>query len=564
LDKLKYPLREKTKAMQTLNAKRWLPPLAVKLLAGLVICLALSASALAATGGDGKARKRANEALRSGDYETAEKQFREALAKDAHDNEARLGLSFALLKQRKLQDAYDHAARVILAEPLSSRAHALLGTAILATGDFRNSIEEFRTALSIQDNEALAIAGLAMVDFYENRLDLAIRGLRRAVSLDSAEPDYIFNLGQAAARSERYREAADCYERFLSIAPKTDADRRDRIRGLIDFLRYLGRQGSLYVLAGDNKTTMPFESIDNRPVLKVRVNNNKDVLRFVLDTGSGMSVISKETAKKLGLREVARGGLARAVGGGGRFEIVYGFLNSLDIGGVRVESVPVYIRHFFDDKAPIDGYLGLSVISKFIASVDYGDRIFMLRRPSESFSKDLWGIRISRNEVQPMAPGVVEIPLRTTSSGFLSGEVHLEGVQRPLNFIIDTGASVSVVSEKLAGEEELNNYLEPTRLRIYGAAGIADDVKSLLLPKVMLGTFTRERISAAVLDLEPVNETAGFTQNGILGGNYLRHFRVSFDFQRGLIRLEPLSKKAKGSDGVRPEEHLEMNEHLDQ
>jgi len=538
--------------------------MAVKLLAALVICLAMSASALAATGGDGKARQRAKEALRNGDYEAAEKQFREALAKDAHDNEARLGLSFALLKQRQLQDAYDHAARVILADPLSARAHALLGSAILASGDFRNSVEEFRTALSIKDNEALAVSGLAMVDFYENRLDLAIKGLRRAVSLDSAEPDYIFNLGQAAARSERYKEAADCYEKFLSIAPKTDADRRDRIRGLIDFLRYLGRQGSLYVLAGDNKMTMPFESVDGRPILKVRVNNNREPLRFVLDTGSGMSVVSEETAKKLGLRAVARGGMARAVGGGGRFEIVYGFLNSLDVGGVRVESVPVYIRHFFDYKTPVDGYLGLSVISKFIASVDYGDNIFMLRRPSESFSKDLWGIRISRNEVQPMAPGVLEIPLRTTSSGFLSGEVHLEGVQRPLNFIIDTGASVSVVSERLAREEELNNYLEPTRLRIYGAAGIADDVKSLLLPKVMLGTFTRERISAAVLDLEPVNETAGFTQNGILGGNYLRHFRVSFDFQRGLIRLEPLSKNAKGSEGVRPEDHQEMNEQLHQ
>ena len=231
---------------------------------------------------------------------------------------------------------------------------------------------------------------------------------------------------------------------------------------------------------------------------------------------------------------------------------------------MRVESVPVYIRHFFDDKTPIDGYLGLSVISKFIASVDYGDNIFMLRRPSEANSKDLWGVPISRNSVLPLAPGILEIPLRTTSSGFLSGEVHLEGVERPLNFIIDTGASVSVVSEKLALEEELNNYLQPTRLRIYGAAGIADDVKSLLLPKVMLGTFTRERISAAVLDLEPVNETAGFTQNGILGGNYLRHFRVSFDFQRGLIRLEPLNKNAKGSEGLRPEEHLEMNEQIDQ
>jgi tetratricopeptide (TPR) repeat protein len=564
LDTLRYPVREKTKVMQTLNAKRSLPPLVVKLLVGLIICLTISVAALAVSGGQGKIRQRGHEALRNGEYEVAEKQFREALAKDSHDNDARLGLSFALLKQRLLQDAYDHAARVIMADPLSSRGHALLGSVILASGDFHNSVEEFRTALTIDDQQALAIAGLAMVDFYENRLDLALKGLRRAVSLDSREPDYIFNLGQAAARNERYKEAADSYEKFLAIAPKTDADRRARIRGLIDFLRYLGKQGSLYVLEGDSKMTMPFESIDGRPILKVRVNNNREQLRFVLDTGSGMSVISEETAKKLGLHAVARGGMARAVGGGGKFEIVYGFLNSLDVGGVRVESVPVYIRHFFDNKTPIDGYLGLSVISKFIASVDYGENIFMLRRPSEANSKDLWGVPISRNGVQPLAPGVLEIPLRTTSSGFLSGEVHLEGVDRPLNFIIDTGASVSVVSERLAKEEELNNYLEPTRLRIYGAAGIADDVKSLLLPKVMLGTFTRERISAAVLDLEPVNETSGFTQNGILGGNYLRHFRVSFDFQRGLIRLEPLSKSAKGGDGVRPEEHLEMNEQLNQ
>jgi tetratricopeptide (TPR) repeat protein len=542
--------------MQTLNAKRWLPPMAIKLFAGILICLAMSISVLAA--GDGKSRQRANEALKQGDYESAEKQFRELLAKDSHDKEARLGLSFALMKQRMLQDAYDHAARVVLTDPLSSRAHALLGAVILASGDFQSSVEEFRTSLSLKDDEALAIAGLAMVDFYENRLDSSIKGLRRAVSLDSTEPDYLFSLGQATARNERYKEAADAYERFLIIAPKTDADRRDRIRGLIDFLRYLGKQNSLYTLSGENKTIIPFESVDGRPILKVKVNDNRETLRFVLDTGSGMSVISEETAKKLGIRAVARGGQARAVGGGGKFDIVYGFLDSLDVGDVTVNNVPVYIRHFFDEKTPVDGYLGLSVISKFIASVDYGENMFMLRRPSENFVKDLWGIRISRDSNQPLPTGVFEIPLRTTSSGFLSGEVRLEGIERPLNFIVDTGASVSVVSERLAKEEDLTSYLEPTRMRIYGAAGIADDVKSLMLPKVMLGTLTRERINAAILDLEPVNETAGFTQMGILGSNYLRHFRVSFDFQRGLIRLEPLNKNAKSGDTVRPEEHLDQ------
>lgn len=546
--------------MKPPNANVRLLRVMFEILAGLVICVVVAAPAFCRTASDNKTTQKAERALRDGDYEGAAKIFRELLAKDAHDKNARLGLSFALLKQRLLRDAYDHAARVIMLDPLSARAHALLGSAILASGDFHNSVEEFRTAISMKENEALAIAGLAMVDFYENRMELAIKGLRRAVALDSDEPDYIFNLGQASARSERYKEAADSYERFLMIAPKTDGDRRARIRGLIDFLRYLGRQSALYILADGSRASMNFESSDGRPILKVRVNNSKETLRFVLDTGSGMTVISEETAKKLGIGPVARGGLARAVGGGGKFEIVYGFISSLQMGDVRIEGVPVYIRHFYNDRVPVDGYLGLSVISKFIASLDYAENTFTLRRKSDVPASDVWMAPIAPGAPPTLAPGILEIPLRTTSSGFLSGEVKLEGIERPQNFIIDTGASISVVSEKLADAEELGNYLQPTRMRVFGAAGIAEDVKSVLLPKVMIGTFFREQISAAVLDMEPLNETAGFTQDGILGGNFLSHFRVSFDFQRGVIRLEALQKTTKTGEPGRPEEMNQPNQ----
>jgi predicted aspartyl protease/Flp pilus assembly protein TadD len=505
---------------------------------------------------DGKHQTKGEKALRRGDYPLAEKIFRELLSKDAHDNQARLGLSFALLKQRSLQDAYDHAARVILLDPLSARAHALLGSAILAAGEFRSSVEEFRTALTLNEEEALAIAGLAMVDFYENRLELALPGLRRAASLEPDEPDYIFNLGQAAARSERYKEAADAYERFLAIAPKTDADRRARIRGLIDFLRYLGRQGSLYSPSGSNRTTVSFESFDNRPILQLRINGQKDLLRFVLDTGSGMSVVSDVTAQKLGLRSVARGGLARAVGGGGRFEIVYGYLSSIEIGDVRVENIPVYIRKFFDDKVPVDGYLGLSVISRFLTSIDYGARRMTLIRQRQGDTFEAWTTvkgAESPKAFDPLLPtdSTVEIPLRSTSSGFLSGEVGLEGFDKSLNFIIDTAASITVVSEKLAQQEQITLLLQPSRMRVYGAAGVTEDVKLVLLPKVTLGITALEKISAAVLDMEPVNETAGFTQSGILGGNFLSHFRIYFDFARGAIRLEPLTRTAESVENIK-------------
>src|SRR5215475_5232108 len=503
-----------------------------------VAAICLSAASVS-FGDNEKSRNRAERALRAGDFERAEQIYREVLAKDDHDTEARLGLSRALLKQRRLQDSFDHAARVIAIDPLSARAHALLGSAILASGDFRLSIEEFRTALTLNENEAMAIGGLAMIDYYENRMYPCVVGLRRAASIDPNEPDYLFNLGQAAARSEKYKEAADAYERFLVIAPRTDADRRARIRGLIDFLRYLGQQGSLYNLESSPRTTVPFETPDFRPVLKVRVNGSQEYLRFVLDTGSGMSVLSEEKARKIGVKPVARGGMARAVGGGGRFEIVYGYLRSLDIGETRITNVPVYIRHFFDEKNPVDGYLGIAAISRMAASVDYGTNQLTLTRPDNDTTP-------ASNQSKPLisdvsqSPSGVDIPIRTTASGFLSGEVKIEGFNKPLNFIIDTGATVTVLSEKTASLEEVQQFIKQGTMRVFGAAGVAENVKIASIPRLAIGSYSRERIDAAVLDLDPVNETAGFLQSGILGGNFLRHYRVIFYFEKGLVRFESL------------------------
>jgi predicted aspartyl protease/Tfp pilus assembly protein PilF len=503
----------------------------------ILICLTAAFVTFGAVDNE-KTRNRAERALRSGDYERAEQIYRELLAKDDHDTEARLGLSRALLKQRRLQDSFDHAARVIAVDPLSARAHALLGSAILASGDFRLSVEEFRTALSLNENEAMAVAGLAMIDYYENRMLPCVMGLRRAASIDSQEPDYLFNLGQAAARSERYKEAADAYERFLMIAPRTDADRRARIRGLIDFLRYLGHQGSLYNLDAGNRTVVPFETPDFRPILKIRINGQKQYLRFVLDTGSGMSVLSEETARKLGIKPVAQGGLARAVGGGGRFEIVYGYLRSIEIGEVRVTNVPVYIRHFFDEKNPVDGYLGIAAISRLAATVDYGTNNLTLSRPDPSDAATN-AVEVAKPISSPSSPGI-NIPIRTTASGFLSGEVTIDGLDKPLNFIIDTGATVTVLSEKTAALEEVQRFIKKGTMRVFGAAGVAEDVKIASIPRLAIGSYSREKIDAAVLDLDPVNETAGFLQSGILGGNFLRHYRVIFYFEKGVVRFESL------------------------
>lgn len=506
----------------------------------LLPVFAPGASARAAR--DKKARERAERALRAGEFEEAERMFREVLSKNARDTEARLGLSESLYKQRKHFDAYDHAARVLMVDPLSARAHSLLGMALLGAGDFRLSVEEFRTALSLRDNDAMAVAGLAMVDFYENRLSASLTGLRRASFMEPNEPDYLFSLGQVAARSERYAEAANAYEDFLRVAPRTDSDRRARIRGLIEFLRYLGTQSDLLSIGGPSRLEVPFELVNNRPIVHVRINNSKEPLRFVVDTGAGMCVVSQKTAERLGLKAVARGGMARAVGGGGRFEIVYGFLQTLHVGDARVERVPVYIREFFNREEPVDGYIGLSVIGKFLATVDYGERRMKLLRDE------------ARAELKAADPAsMIEVPIRTTSSGFWSGEVTLGGLEKPTNFIIDTGASITVVSEAFSRREGLERFAQPARIRVYGAAGLSENIRTLLIPAIKLGaTHARRNISAAVLDMDAINETAGFEQTGIVGGNVLRHYRVTFDFVRAVVSLEPLFVEEKEDEEAAP------------
>src|SRR4030095_4221162 len=77
--------------------------MAVGCLAAFIVSCAFIVPASAAVVSDEKTRNKASKALRSGEFELAEKIFREMLLKNGQDNEARLGLSLALLKQRDYQ-----------------------------------------------------------------------------------------------------------------------------------------------------------------------------------------------------------------------------------------------------------------------------------------------------------------------------------------------------------------------------------------------------------------------------------------------------------------------------
>lgn len=473
--------------------------------------------------------KKAQKLTRNGKLAEAEEILRRVMEQNPKESRAKTALAYVLFKQRRLLDAYALSFDVAKAEPKNSYAFAVLGMILLEAGNFKDAELTLITSARLNGKEPLARFGLGMLDFYENRISSSLAYLHDANYLDPDEPDYVFALAQVSARDERYADAAKNYRRFLRVSPKSDSERRDRIKGLIDFLDFLSGKVSLYDISGARSTNVKFKLSQDRPVIQLRINKNEEPLNFILDTGSGISVLSDKTAKKFKIRAVARGGLARGFGGDGKFEIVYGFINRVSIGEIDILNVPVYIREFHASNENIDGYIGLSLISKFLTTIDYGNTSFTLRKKDET-----WG--------EVFEKGALALPLRLTSGGFLSGEVQIEGVQNSLNFIVDTGASLSVISNDLAKSNELSNFAINEKIRVIGSAGETTDMPLFMLPRVTFGNNTRDRIKAIALDLDLINETSGFAQAGILGGNFLKNYRMTFDFQNSKVIFVPLKE----------------------
>jgi predicted aspartyl protease/thioredoxin-like negative regulator of GroEL len=471
--------------------------------------------------------KQSDKLLRRGNLPEAERVLRRALVLSPENSLAKLKLAFVNIKQRRLLDAYNLSFEVAQAEPDNAFAFAVLGTTILNAGKFPEARKIFYTALKVDKREALAWAGLGLIEFFENRIEDCVNDLRQAVYLDPEVADYYFTFAQISARAEKYSDAADAYNRFLLLSRDTDDERRDRIKGLVAFLRYLGQKEALYIPAGVDETSVNFELTDNRPVIQLKINEKDENLDFVLDTGSGISVISEETAKRLNVKAIARGGFAKGIGGDGKFAIVYGFLRQVQIGGVKLRNVPVYIRKFHSDGVKVDGYIGLSLISKFLTTIDYGKRNFSLAK---------------REKDNALHGDSISLPLRLTSSGFLSGEVQIEGVDNALNFIVDTGASVSVISSDVAKLDSMIPYALAEKLRVVGSAGVTNDVSTYLLPRVSFGSHSRKSITAIALNLDMINEVSGFEQAGILGGNFLKNYRMTFDFKNSKVIFDPIER----------------------
>jgi tetratricopeptide (TPR) repeat protein len=512
---------------------RWIQLLAILL---LNLCLVTSTPA------EDKRRKTAQQEILAGNLPRAIELYRELITKNPKDLDARLGVSFSFLKLRNYQEAYNEATRVLEFDPYNARAHALNAAALVRSGYFPRASDHLNIALKINPRDHLALATSAEIDLYENRTPAAYEKLQLVTSIMPSEPDYWLALSRAASRQEQFRQAADALRSFLRYAPKNDLDRRERIEGVIKFYNYLG-DTKIYITSGST-TSIPLEIKLRRPYLTLKL-NGKAPLRLVVDTGAGVCVISPEAAERIGMKEISRGGSARAVGGEGNFPIVYGLADQVELGNIRVANVPFYIREIHSspnlkpEERP-DGFLGLALLSRFLVALDYKEASLTLTIPGKDNAINSFKVA----DLLPTTPAddTATLPFRTTEGGLISVETHIDD-KNGFNFILDSGASSSVIDELVVADQDWEGKILKEVVKVIGAGGVTENVKLMRAQKVQLTDLVVENLRMPVLSLKSLNEHSGFDQQGILGGDFLQSCRVVIDFQQLKLTITPQNKR---------------------
>ncbi|MGI8619901.1 MAG: retropepsin-like aspartic protease [Gemmatimonadaceae bacterium] len=129
-----------------------------------------------------------------------------------------------------------------------------------------------------------------------------------------------------------------------------------------------------------------------------------------------------------------------------------------------------------------------------------------------------------------------EVPLRVAGRGgaVLMVAAHINGAG-PYNLVLDTGATLTCVDERLASQLQLPR--KSGAVGVGAGVGGSGRVQLVQVDSVRLGGSTVRNLTACVLDLRHLRELGAGGVSGLLGLNFLSGFHVTLDFEKRLLTL---------------------------
>jgi aspartyl protease family protein len=214
----------------------------------------------------------------------------------------------------------------------------------------------FGAALSPADYHARAERAWRGHDYVE-----ALQLWSHAVALQPADPKTHYLRGTALARLGLKMSALDAFQMALLLDPSPALARR-----VVEDIAHLTQAPEP---VGAQETTVPLEHGLGVWTARV-VLNGRHPGRFLVDTGSSVTVVSPRLAAEAGIAGTGGGRPVELHTLGGRAVGASAVVASLRVGDLELRDAPVVLH---DPGATFDGILGNTFLSRYRITLD-GDR----------------------------------------------------------------------------------------------------------------------------------------------------------------------------------------------
>lgn len=288
-------------------------------------------------------------------------------------------------------------------------------------------------------------------------------------------------------------------------------------------------QNGFGLKANKKRSRIPFELVNNLPVLKVNINGTD--FSFILDTGVKSSLLfSSEAVEDFYIGKTVPVEI-QGLGSDGPVKALKSQNNKVQVGNAIDPDHELYL--IFDTDlnfsprmgVPINGILGSDFFKNFVVEINYTSKAITIHDPS--------------HYVLSKCRKCIDLPLN-----FVDGKPYInlmsssKSITDELTVLIDSGSSdvLWLFDQKNYIQEMPKNYYED-----FLGLGIGGNIygKRSRIPQISVGDLHLKNVSASFPDEIAITIARTFEKrDGSVGGGFLKRFNIIFDYGNKTVRFK--------------------------
>ena len=440
-----------------------------------------------------------------------------------------LALGRKALLNEGIATAWKLCQRALTEAPKSAAAHEFSGEVLFRRAEFAEAEGEFKFALKLDPNFALAWWGLARIAECTSMNKTAGTYLRRAYAIDPKDPR-IFRDWTMRLQGQQHLDALEKYASMFD--PNRNEKELEDLRQHIQLDKALHGRAIMVLASAYEKAEIPLATLISEAThmlyYGLEVSLNRTTLRLVLDTGASGILIPRWAAEKAGIVGVS-GATFGGLGDNSKLSGGYrGIVERVRIGNVEFRDALISVSNQ-ESVGAADGLIGTNVFSQFLVTLDFAAKDLRLDPlPGYHVGDDQLHDRTILPEMQNFTRvyrfgHLLLIPTRVSDS-------------REVLFVIDTGADRTLISYNIA--REVSKLNRDDRMRLKGINGQVADLYQTGNLFLQFAGFRQKNLGMTAFDMWEQSRRLGTEVSGFLGLPVLNLFTLTIDYRDGFVKFD--------------------------